>query len=41
MLAQEMSIRLSDAKRALREAVKKGILKLYSSGRRTTIYIPA
>lgn len=40
-LAQSLEIRVSDAKRALKEAVKLGILKVYSSGRRSPIYVSA
>ena len=40
-LAQALNIKISVAKRALREAVKRGILKLYSGGRRSQIFIPA
>lgn len=39
-LAQALEVRVSDAKRALKEAVKLGILKVYSPGRRSPIYIP-
>ena len=40
-LAQALDIKISAAKRALREAVKRGILKLYSGGRRSPIFTPA
>ncbi len=39
-LAQAMNIKISDAKKALREAARLGILKLYSGGRRSPIYVP-
>lgn len=40
-LAQSLNVKISDAKRVLREAVKQGILKLHSGGRRSPIYVPA
>jgi len=40
-LAQALNVKVSAAKRALREAVKRGILKIYSGGRRSPLYIPA
>jgi small subunit ribosomal protein S25e len=40
-LALALNIKISAAKRALREATKRGILKLYSGGRRSPIFIPA
>ncbi|MCY0868410.1 MAG: 30S ribosomal protein S25e [Desulfurococcus sp.] len=40
-LAQELNIRISTARKILREAARKGILKLYSGGRRAPVYIPA
>lgn len=39
-LAQAYNIKISDAKRALKEASSLGILKLYEAGRRSPIYIP-
>ncbi|MEM3763518.1 MAG: 30S ribosomal protein S25e [Desulfurococcaceae archaeon] len=39
-LAQAMNVKISDAKRALREAVNQGILRLYSGGRRSLIFVP-
>jgi len=40
ILAQELNIRVSTARKILREAEKRGILRLYSGGRRSPIYIP-
>lgn len=40
-LAQALGIKISDAKKVLREATRLGILKLYSGGRRSPIYVPA
>ncbi|ADV64430.1 30S ribosomal protein S25e [Desulfurococcus mucosus] len=40
-LAQELNIRISVARKLLREAEKRGIVKLYSGGRRAPVYIPA
>lgn len=40
-LANQLNIKISVARRILREAERKGILTLYSGGRRTPIYIPA
>ena len=40
-LAQAFNIKISDAKKVLREATRLGILKLYSGGRRAPIYVPA
>jgi small subunit ribosomal protein S25e len=40
-LAQALNVKVSAAKRALREAVKRGILKIYSGGRRSPLYILA
>jgi len=37
-IAQQYSIKISTARKMLREAVKRGVLKLYSGGR-TPIYI--
>lgn len=39
-LAQAYNLRIGVAKRVLREAESRGILKLYSPGRRSPIYIP-
>ncbi|MEM4481627.1 MAG: 30S ribosomal protein S25e [Desulfurococcaceae archaeon] len=39
-LAQAQSIKISDAKRALKEASNLGILRLHDAGRRSPIYIP-
>lgn len=39
VLAQQYSIRISAARKLLRIAHRQGLLKLYSSGRRTPIYI--
>ncbi|MEM0002353.1 MAG: 30S ribosomal protein S25e [Desulfurococcus sp.] len=41
ILAQELNIRVSVARKILREAERRGILKLYSGGRRAPIYVPA
>jgi small subunit ribosomal protein S25e len=40
-LAQALNVKISTAKRVLKEAVKRGILKLYSGGRRSPIFVPA
>jgi small subunit ribosomal protein S25e len=40
-LAQALNIKISAAKRALREATKRGILRLFSGGRRSPIFVPA
>ena len=40
-LAQTLNIKISAAKRALREATKRGILKLFSGGRRSPIFVLA
>ncbi|MEM0001867.1 MAG: 30S ribosomal protein S25e [Desulfurococcaceae archaeon] len=40
-LAVAYSIKVSDAKKILNEAVKHGIMKIYSGGRRAPIYVPA
>jgi small subunit ribosomal protein S25e len=40
-LAAAYSIKVSDAKRLLKEAVKQNILKPYSGGRRAPTFIPA
>ncbi|MEM0000085.1 MAG: 30S ribosomal protein S25e [Desulfurococcaceae archaeon] len=39
-LAQSLGIKVSDARKVLREAVKLGLLKLYSGGRRSPTYVP-
>ncbi|MEM1627734.1 MAG: 30S ribosomal protein S25e [Desulfurococcaceae archaeon] len=39
-LAQAYGIKVSFAKRVLREAVKRGILELYSPGRRSPVFVP-
>lgn len=39
ILAQAMNIKISDARRALKEASKLGILRLYSRGRRSPVYV--
>uniref|UniRef100_A0A7C2BLN7 30S ribosomal protein S25e n=1 Tax=Thermosphaera aggregans TaxID=54254 RepID=A0A7C2BLN7_9CREN len=41
MLANQLNVKISVARKILKEAEKRGILKLYSGGRRTPIYIPA
>ncbi|RLG80210.1 MAG: 30S ribosomal protein S25e [Thermoprotei archaeon] len=38
-LAQEYGIKISTAKKLLREAARHGLLELYSGGRRTPIYL--
>lgn len=40
-LANQLNIKISVARKILREAEKRGILKLYSVGRRTPIYVPS
>lgn len=40
-LATAHNIKISDAKKILNEAVKQGILRVYSTGRRVKIYVPA
>lgn len=39
-LAQAYDIKVSDAKKVLREGVRLGILKVYSGGRRSVIFVP-
>lgn len=39
MLSQQYSIKISTARKLLKIAWKQGLLKIYSSGRRTPIYI--
>lgn len=40
VLAQRYGLKISVAKKILRTAYKQGLIKLYSSGRRSPIYIP-
>lgn len=40
-LAQAYNLKIGVAKRILKEAARRGILKLYSPGRRSPIYVPA
>lgn len=40
MIAQRYGVKISVAKRMLKEASRRGLLVLYSPGRRVPIYIP-
>ncbi|ADG90399.1 hypothetical protein Tagg_0118 [Thermosphaera aggregans DSM 11486] len=40
-LANQLNVKISVAKKILKEAEKRGILKPYSGGRRAPIYVPA
>lgn len=40
MVAQKYGVKISVAKRMLREAHRRGLLILYSPGRRVPIYVP-